>query len=151
MKKYQGLIDSKNIKKSFLVELTSLLSGILEDRLKYTNFNSKEELVKFNLNEQQVALINKVSNMLDKGNGLKDVVIMLDSFKRGTKRLKTNPYNSDEGSLYEWTIKNGNEKYSHKGNIPNAHFRWNYGERYTLNEEDLRKISLFIKPLLKYI
>jgi len=151
MKKYQGLIDGHNLKRTFLIELTSLFCGVLQDELKNTNFYSVDELVKFNLTQQQIALIGKVHNMLDKGNGLKDVIIMINSFSRGTKRLKTNPYNTNEGDLYEWTNKDGNEKYSHKGNIPNAHFRWDYGQRYTLSEEDLRKISLFIKPLLKYI
>jgi len=104
-----------------------------------------------NITEIQYFLLDKVENMLYKANGLTDVLYMLNSFSRGTKRLKTNPYNSDEGLLYEWTNKNGNEKYSHKGNLPRAHFRWNYGERYTLSEEDLRKLALFIKPLIKYL
>lgn len=103
-----------------------------------------------NLTETQYSLIKKVENMLNKGNGLSDVLIMLNSFSRGTKRLKTNiTCDSRHEKQYQWTEKDGNEKLSHKGNLPKAHFRWNYGERYTLTDEELNKIQGFINPYLR--
>ncbi len=110
-----------------------------------------------NITDIQYALIDKVENMLDKGAGLKDVIIMLNSFSRpkglngvrGTKRLRTNIRGDED--YHEWTEKDGNEKLSHKGNLPNAHFRWNYGERYTLTDEELNKIQEFINPYLKLL
>lgn len=105
-----------------------------------------------NITTTQYALLKKVENMLDKGNGLTDVLIMFNSFSRGTKRLKTcgaSDYVHEK--QYEWTEKDGNEKLSHRGNLPRAHFRWNFGERYTLTDEELNKIQGFINPYLKLL
>ncbi len=121
----------------------------IEGLKKYKTAN-KYELLK--VSETQYSLIDKVDSMLDKGAGLKDVLIMLNSFSRGTKRIKSNPYGGrNHESYYDWTEKDGNEKLSHKGNIPKAHFRWNYGERYTLTDEELNKIQQFINPFIKLL
>lgn len=116
----------------------------------YRECKSFEEIL--NLTKTQYALINKVDNMLAK-NGLLDVIVMLNSFnKKGLKRISSNPFGERKHEeQYKYTDKDGNEKLSHAGNLPNAHFRWNFGERYILTEEDLNKIERFIKPLVKYL
>lgn len=113
----------------------------------YRECSSLREVL--NLTETQYALIDKVEHILFYRSGLKDVIIMLNSFSRGTKRLRSNHDKNDRG--YEWTYKDGNEKRSHSGNLTKAHFRWNFGERYTLTETDLKLVSEFIKPLVKHL
>ncbi len=180
MEKYIGLINPSKLKLEFLFDLFLVFSpenkSISQRNWNYvylknghhiawTSFDKgRKQLIQnedktyrecssfkevLNLTETQYALISKVESMLDKGAGLKDVLIMLNSFSRGTKRLRTN-IRGDE-NYHEWIDKDGNEKLSHKGNIPNAHFRWNFGERYTLTDEELNKIQGFINPYLKLL
>lgn len=54
---------------------------------------------------------------------------------------------ADPEDNYEWTNKDGNEKYSTK-NFPKAHFRWDWG-RYTLSKESVDKITEFVDAILK--
>lgn len=54
---------------------------------------------------------------------------------------------ADPEDNYEWTNKDGNEKYSTK-NLPKAHFRWDWG-RYTLSKESVDKITEFVDAILK--
>lgn len=126
-----------------------------EEGLKKYKTANKNELLK--VSYTQYSLIDKIDSMLDKGNSLGDVLIMLNSFLRpkglngvrGTKRLRSNVRGTDD--YHEWTEKDGNEKLSHKGNLPKAHFRWNYGERYILTDEELNKIQKFISPYLRLL
>lgn len=151
MKKYKALLVNRSeLQRSFVEDLICLLASITKEKVKGIQIYN-DSLDKLNLNSTQKALVIKVYHMTDKGAGLKDIIKMLNSFSKGTKRIKSNRWDNHHEMQYEFTEKDGNEKYSHKGNIPNAHFRWDYGQRYTLSEEDLRKISLFIKPLLKHI
>ena len=116
----------------------------------YRNCSSFAEVL--NITNIQYYLLEKVENMLNKGAGMKDVIIMLNSFSRGTKRLRTSNSNTFiHERQYNWVNKNGNYKLSHKENLPNAHFKWNLGERYTLTDEELNKIDVFIKPYLKLL
>lgn len=54
---------------------------------------------------------------------------------------------ADPEDNYEWTNKDGNEKYSTK-NLPKAHFRWDW-RRYTLSKESVDKITEFVDTILK--
>lgn len=158
MDNYVALINPKKYKEQFLDELIGCLSrvsgkGQVEFRRKFES--NLLEICKhptIDLNETQIALINKVEHMLFYRGGLKDVLSMLQSFSRGTKRLRSN-YNADSRheNHYEYTDKDGNEKLSHKGNLKKAHFRWNDGGRYTLTDSDINNIHGLINPLLQYL
>lgn len=54
---------------------------------------------------------------------------------------------ADPEDNYEWTNKDGNEKYSTK-NLPKAHFRWDW-RRYTLSKESVDKITEFVDTILE--
>lgn len=157
MEKYIALLFPNQLKEEFIEEFIAVLSNISKEQIVFRKrFESNLfEIMKhptINLSLVQIALVDKVTNMMDKGAGFLDVITMLNSFSRGTKRLKTNiTCDSRHDEQYQYTDKDGNEKLSHKGNIPNAHFRWNFGERYTLSIEDLEKIKVFVQPLIKYI
>lgn len=99
----------------------------------------------------QYALIDKIDHMMFYRGGLKPILDMLHSFRRGVKRLNSNPSEFVHKEMYEWTYKNGNEKLSHKGNLPLGHFRWDEGTRYVLPESDLKLIAEFIEPLVKHL
>jgi hypothetical protein len=47
--------------------------------------------------------------------------------------------------------KNGIEKLRHDVNLPKAHFRWDFGNRYTLTDSDLKTIQEFVKPFKKHL
>lgn len=113
---YLTVIKSEKIKKDFVKDLENTLSP---------------------LSESGKALISKVNHMMGKGAGLKDVVIMLQSFQRGTKK-HLRIYRKD---IHEWTSKDGNEKFSHNSNLERAHFRWNSDTRYTLTDLEIQNIS----------
>ncbi len=97
------------------------------------------------LEQADRALINKVYHMLfDIGSDFESVIRMLYSFRNGPKSgIKV----ADPEDNYEWTNKDGNEKYSTK-NLPKAHFRWDWG-RYTLSKESVDKITEFVDTILK--
>lgn len=72
------------------------------------------------------------------------VIRMLYSFRNGPKSgIKV----ADPEDNYEWTNKDGNEKYSTK-NLPKAHFRWDW-RRYTLSKESVDKITEFVDTILE--
>lgn len=76
--------------------------------------------------------------------GFESVIRMLYSFRNGPKSgIKV----ADSEDNYEWTNKDGNEKYSTK-NLPKAHFRWDW-RRYTLSKESVDKITEFVDAILK--
>lgn len=54
---------------------------------------------------------------------------------------------ADPEDNYEWTNKDGNEKYSTK-NLPKAHFGWDW-RRYTLSKESVDKITEFVDTILE--
>lgn len=54
---------------------------------------------------------------------------------------------ADPEDNYEWTNKDGNEKYFTK-NLPKAHFRWDW-RRYTLSKESVDKITEFVDTILE--
>lgn len=67
-----------------------------------------------------------------------------NSFRNGPKSgIKV----ADLEDNYEWTNKDGNEKYSTK-NLPKAHFRWDW-RRYTLSKESVDKITEFVDTILE--
>lgn len=106
---------------------------------------SVRELFGENLEQADRALINKVYHMLfDIGSDFESVIRMLYSFRNGPKSgIKV----ADPEDNYEWTNKDGNEKYSTK-NLPKAHFRWDW-RRYTLSKESVDKITEFVDTILK--
>lgn len=63
------------------------------------------------------------------------------------RRLWSEEVKADPEDNYEWTNKDGNEKYSTK-NIPKAHFRWDW-RRYTLSKKSVDKITEFVDTILK--
>ena len=103
------------------------------------------EILEQDLEQADRALINKVYHMLfDIGSDFESVIRMLYSFRNGPKSgIKVaNPEDN-----YEWTNKDGNEKYSTK-NLPKAHFRWDW-RRYTLSKESVDKITEFVDTILE--
>ncbi len=156
MKKYKALlVNQSKLKESFIEDLISVLVGVTKENIllrKGHHTRTSEIMKQLNFNDTQIALIDKIEHIIFYRGGLKDVVIMLNSFNKGVKRLKTcgkSDYVHER--QYNHTDKDGNFKLSHSGNLPNGHFRWNSGNRYIVSEEDLRKITLFIKPLIKYL
>lgn len=103
------------------------------------------ELFGEDLEQADRALINKVYHMLfDIGSDFESVIRMLYSFRNGPKSgIKV----ADPEDNYEWTNKDGNEKYSTK-NLPKAHFRWDW-RRYTLSKESVDKITEFVDTILE--
>lgn len=78
------------------------------------------------------------------GSDFESVIRMLYSFRNGPKSgIKV----ADPEDNYEWTNKDGNEKYSTK-NLPKAHFRWDW-RRYTLSKESVDKITEFVDTILE--
>lgn len=125
-----------------------------EDKSKYVRLATEEEKKSFaerielfseDLEQADRALINKVYHMLfDIGSDFESVIRMLYSFRNGPKSgIKV----ADPEDNYEWTNKDGNEKYSTK-NLPKAHFRWDW-RRYTLSKESVDKITEFVDTILK--
>lgn len=106
---------------------------------------SVRELFGEDLGQADRALINKVYHMLfDIGSDFESVIRMLYSFRNGPKSgIKV----ADPEDNYEWTNKDGNEKYSTK-NLPKAHFRWDW-RRYTLSKESVDKITEFVDTILE--
>lgn len=160
MEIYKGLINPNKYKQLFIKELISVFSPLengyekwLETQKPNIYIVKAEDIANvLKITFTEYALIEKISCMLYKGGGLRDVIIMLNSFSNGPKRLRSNPYGEREhDGYYDWTSKNGNEKFSHKGNVPNAHFRWNHGKRYTLTELDLKIIKGFIHPFFQLL
>lgn len=81
----------------------------------------------------------------DIGSDFESVIRMLYSFRNGPKSgIKV----ADPEDNYEWTNKDGNEKYSTK-NLPKAHFRWDW-RRYTLSKESVDKITEFVDTMNDY-
>jgi len=154
MKQYKALMNPNKVKNEFLLGLILMLAPEKADyneksfNSKFRGFGNTSELI--GITDVQKELIDKVKHILFYRGGMYDVVNMLHSFSRGTKRLRTNNNNERaHEDQYIFTCKDGNPKLSHYGNLPNAHFRWNSGERYTLSSEDLKRIELYIRPLIK--
>lgn len=156
----QKLVDAlKASKEPEAKEYLKRFFGI-EEKLKYPNIEkgklnfirysemknwSVRELFGEDLEQADRALINKVYHMLfDIGSDFESVIRMLYSFRNGPKSgIKV----ADPEDNYEWTNKDGNEKYSTK-NIPKAHFRWDW-RRYTLSKKSVDKITEFVDTILK--
>lgn len=123
------------------------LIDALHNFIRYSEMKnwSVRELFGEDLEQADRALINKVYHMLfDIGSDFESVIRMLYSFRNGPKSgIKV----ADPEDNYEWTNKDGNEKYSTK-NLPKAHFRWDWG-RYTLSKESVDKITEFVDAILK--
>jgi len=100
------------------------------------------------ITETEFALIDKLHHIIFWRGGFKPALEMLKSFKRGTKRLRSN-YGSDDYPRDErnYTGQEDNEKWSHTKNYERAHFRWNRGGRYTLNDDQINKIEQLIQGL----
>lgn len=103
--------------------------------------------IKFDKEEEYQRALDslKVYHMLfDIGSDFESVIRMLYSFRNGPKSgIKV----ADPEDNYEWTNKDGNEKYSTK-NLPKAHFRWDW-RRYTLSKESVDKITEFVDTILE--
>lgn len=154
MERFIGLLDVEAHKYRFLELLTATLGEVDIRGFKLgAHIDTQHTCELLELTPTQTALICKVEHMLlYKGAGLKDVVIMLDSFKNGVKTLKTNQNSSDYRRYTEWvTTKDGLHKCRHAGNLPKAHFKWNHGTRYTLSDEDVWTLQYRMKLLMKHI
>lgn len=137
---YLHLCKLNKIREDFLNDFYKALRGSKRVSLPDIYEVKPEDL---KLSAEETALLYKVHSMVY-GGDLATVLRMLYSFRFGAKRIKSNPYGSYTDSMYEYTDKDGNEKLSHKGNLPRAHFRWNFGKRYTLNADTLQKIETFL-------
>lgn len=133
----ERIANTENLKKA----------GIIKQYLsEYEYLLTKEKKCDFKpFDQADRALINKVYHMLfDIGSDFESVIRMLYSFRNGPKSgIKV----ADPEDNYEWTNKDGNEKYSTK-NLPKAHFRWDW-RRYTLSKESVDKITEFVDTILK--
>ena len=96
-------------------------------------------IVPFDLNTAR-----KIKSGEIEGSDFESVIRMLYSFRNGPKSGITV---ADPEDNYEWTNKDGNEKYSTK-NLPKAHFRWDW-RRYTLSKESVDKITEFVDTILE--
>ena len=130
--KYTALLGQQKLKESFVRDLELVLSrkypNIEKGKLNFIRYSemknwSVRELFGEDLEQADRALINKVYHMLfDIGSDFESVIRMLYSFRNGPKSgIKV----ADPEDNYEWTNKDGNEKYSTK-NLPKAHFRWDW-------------------------
>lgn len=133
MRAIQNGVDKMNVKKLNFIRYSEMKNW------------SVRELFGEDLEQADRALINKVYHMLfDIGSDFESVIRMLYSFRNGPKSgIKV----ADPEDNYEWTNKDGNEKYSTK-NLPKAHFRWDW-RRYTLSKESVDKITEFVDTILK--
>lgn len=156
LSKYTALLGQKKLKEDFVKELSLILSKsdgyqIVPGKLTFVYFSELKDWSvrdmgnQGKLSEEDEALINKVTRMLfDINCDFESVIRMLYSFRNGPKSgIKV----ADPEDNYEWTNKDGNEKYSTK-NLPKAHFRWNW-RRYTLSKESVDKITEFVDIILK--
>ena len=122
--KYTALLGQQKLKESFVKDLELVLSrknpNIEKGKLNFIRYSemknwSVRELFGEDLEQADRALINKVYHMLfDIGSDFESVIRMLYSFRNGPKSgIKV----ADPEDNYEWTNKDGNEKYSTK-NLP---------------------------------
>jgi len=150
---YIKLCNLNQIREDFILDFYRALSGKSKALLPKDIWRAEASL--FNLTEAGQALITKVHHMIYEAD-LATMLRMLYSFRFGVKRLKSFPggVGTYPDQLYEYTDKDGNEKYSHKGNLPKAHFRWNNGGRYILSDLELQRIETFLgaifPPDIKY-
>lgn len=139
--KYTALLGQQKLKESFVKDLELVLSrknpNIEKGKLNFIRYSemknwSVRELFGEDLEQADRALINKVYHMLfDIGSDFESVIRMLYSFRNGPKSgIKV----ADPEDNYEWTNKDGNEKYSTK-NLPKAHFRWDWRRYIQVNQE----------------
>lgn len=119
--KYTALLGQQKLKESFVKDLELVLSrknpNIEKGKLNFIRYSemknwSVRELFGEDLEQADRALINKVYHMLfDIGSDFESVIRMLYSFRNGPKSgIKV----ADPEDNYEWTNKDGNEKYSTK-------------------------------------
>lgn len=150
MHPYLALAYQSKLKKMFLQDFKKVLSKDEEtpERGKL-NFINYSQLKNWNirelygdLGEVEQSLYDKVKHMIYKTD-MDSVLRMLYSFRNGVKRLPCR----DKDDLYKWTIKDGNEKLSHKGNLPLAHFRFNRDRRYIISENTLNNIKAFVDTI----
>lgn len=113
------------------------------------NIGKNEEISKLckvsnNLYNQALYVFRETLKNESIGSDFESVIRMLYSFRNGPKSgIKV----ADPEDNYEWTNKDGNEKYSTK-NLPKAHFRWDW-RRYTLSKESVDKITEFVDTILE--
>lgn len=150
MHPYLALAYQSKLKEMFLQDFKKVLSKdkeVLErGKLNFINYSQLKNWnvreLNSDLGEVEQALYDKVEHMIYKTD-MDSVLRMLYSFRNGVKRL---PYR-DKDDLYEWTNKDGNEKFSHKGNLPLAHFRFNWDKRYIIPESTLNNIKAFVDTI----
>lgn len=152
MNKYKVLLEVEELKLGFISDLLLLFSP--ENYKKHNRIAfiaTKYKNIPYNfsdlkgLQENEEALLSKLCHIIFNRGGFKPALEMLKSFKNGVKRLRSNFDAEDRGR--EYTDKDGNYKFSHKQNLPKAHFRWNEGNRYILTAEQIDKIESLIKGL----
>lgn len=147
--KYTALLGQQKLKESFVKDLELVLSrkdpNIEKGKLNFIRYSemknwSVRELFGEDLEQADRALINKVYHMLfDIGSDFESVIRMLYSFRNGPKSgIKV----ADPEDNYEWTNKDGNEKYSTK-NLPKAHKSLSGKDTICLSMLTLKKINLY--------
>lgn len=150
MHPYLALAYQNKLKEMFLKDFKKALSKdrkVLEKgKLNFINYSQLKNWdvreLHDDLGEVEQALYDKVKHMIY-NTDMGSVLRMLYSFRNGVKRLPCR----DEDDLYEWTNKDGNEKLSHKGNLPLAHFRFNWDKRYIIPESMLNNIKEFVDTI----
>ena len=153
MEKYIALMYPNKVKEEFINLLIGKLGNVNPEQVAFRrrfegNLYENMKHPTINLNETQQALVGKVEHMLFYKSGLLDVIMMLNSFSKGVKAVGGNKDSYTHDKQYQWTDKDGNEKLSHAGNLPKAHFRWDFGKRYVLDTKDLQSIAELVKPFL---
>jgi|GEM_PF-6902269 len=151
--KYLPLLNLNQLRQDFIKDFVLHFSPaenayekwIETQKPNYYVLKSQEEVEILEIPFSEYALIEKVMHMVEKFD-FYNTVNFLNRLPKGVKRLRSNPYGErNHESYYDYTEKDGNEKLSHKGNLPKAHFRWNYGERYILSAESIEKVITFLK------
>lgn len=155
--KYLPLLNLAQLRVDFIKDLVLYFSPaensyekwLETQKANYYVIKKNEQIEILEIPFAEYALIEKVYHMVNRFD-FYNTVNFLNALPRGVKRLKSNPDENDHEKQYEWTDKDGNEKLSHKGNLPKAHFRWNHGERYILSEESIQKVIRFLKQTELY-
>jgi len=146
---YDVLLQTKKIETTFIFDLACMLSNDASRvRPYYKQFMSgkypsriQKEDGYFGVSPEALALLDKIDSMISNRRNFQSVICMLYSFRFGTKRKLHSYRHGYAEKKWEWTYKDGNEKQSNETNDTRAHFRWDYGTRYTLSDRELQAIE----------
>ena len=165
--KYVALLNQNRIKKDFIAELIEVLRKKENGEPKLKQVGSMlytigfsdithdwcvEELINNNsFSEAAKALIDKCVHMIDRF-GFLEVIKFLYALRNGTKRIRMHKdvYQDPIQATFWKEHPDGQEYEAHEKNLSRAHFRWNYGKRYTLSDVEVQKINSFIDGICNF-